>query len=86
MAFWTKVNPAVVKRYRDAVHRDVQYLRMQPYSGRPGVTDSRESVVSRTPFVIVYEVAEHEVIIQRFWHGAQDRPLRDDGRTLVDDE
>jgi toxin ParE1/3/4 len=43
-----------------------------PESGRPGrVTGTRELVVPRTPFVIVYSVTEDTAFVRRVLHGAQ---------------
>lgn len=46
-----------------------------PQSGRPGrVEGTRELIVTRTPFIIAYRVADDVVRILRVLHGAQEWP------------
>ena len=48
-------------------------LRLHPFSGRAGrVTDT--SVISRTPYVVIYRLLEEVVIIVRVLQGAQQWP------------
>jgi plasmid stabilization system protein ParE len=43
-----------------------------PYSGKTGRVDgTREAVVPRSPYIVVYEVSAQEVKIQGIWHGAR---------------
>jgi addiction module RelE/StbE family toxin len=50
-------------------------LEQFPQCGRQGrVVGTRELVVSRTPFIVVYSVQERAVRILRILHGAQSWP------------
>ena len=43
-----------------------------PYSGRIGRIDgTREAVVPRSPFIVVYELSERSVEILGIWHAAR---------------
>lgn len=70
-------NPRAADRMDAAIGRDLAYIGRQPYSGRPAIGLTRESVVQRTPYIIAYEIREREVHILRIWHHAQDRPMPD---------
>ncbi len=62
---------AVVER----VYASIELLASFPYMGRLGRDEStREWVVPRLPYIVVYEVHEQrdEVIIAAVFHGAQD--------------
>jgi toxin ParE1/3/4 len=62
---------AVDRRIRLAVAG----LRKAPGIGRPGrVTNTRELVVGRTPYIAVYEISGKVVRILRVLHGAQQWP------------
>ena len=53
----------------------VKQLSLMPYSGRVGrVEGTREAVVNRSPYIVVYQVTEHAIEISRIFHGAQDWP------------
>ena len=53
----------------------VETLTQFPFRGRAGrLPDSRELVVARTPYVVVYRVDGDEVVILRVRHGAQRWP------------
>jgi toxin ParE1/3/4 len=42
--------------------------------GRPGtISDTRELVLRRLPYIIVYRVTDQIIEILRIYHGAQDR-------------
>jgi toxin ParE1/3/4 len=48
-----------------------------PKIGRPGrLRSTRELVVTRTPYVVIYRVEPSEVVILRVLHGAQRWPPR----------
>ena len=50
-----------------------------PRGGRPGrVPGSRERVVGRTPYILVYRIASGQVRILRVYHGARRWPSRFD--------
>jgi toxin ParE1/3/4 len=62
---------SVARRIAAAANRLVRY----PHLGRPGrVPESRELVVPRTPYLLIYAVSEHGVEIVRVLHGAQRWP------------
>jgi len=49
-------------------------LRSLPKRGRPGVIPgTREFVLPRLPFIIVYRIEEQSIEILHIYHGAQDR-------------
>ncbi len=59
----------------DAIEAAVLRLTDHPRMGRPGrVKDTRELVVSGTPYVIAYLVERDAVVILRLLHGAQRWP------------
>jgi|SRR4051794_22391175 toxin ParE1/3/4 len=63
----------VATRVRDAVHS----LATHPLQGHPGrVVDTRELVVPRTPFTVVYRVREQIVEVVGIVHHAQQWPER----------
>jgi toxin ParE1/3/4 len=50
-------------------------LGQMPYSGRIGRTEgTREAVVPRTPFIVVYQISAHAVEIVGVWHAARRWP------------
>ncbi len=63
----------VVRRIRDRV---VQLQRM-PRIGRIGrVADTRELVVTRTPYIVAYRIDEEGISIIRVIHGRREWPMR----------
>ena len=61
----------VARRIRDSSAT----LATFPYRGRTGrLSDTRELVVARTPYVVVYRVVGEVVEILHVVHGAQDWP------------
>ncbi len=68
-------NPLAAVRLGDAIARSVSRLGALPYLGRVGrVAGTRELVVPRTPFIIIYRVETEAVLILRVLHAAQDYP------------
>lgn len=62
-------------RVTGAIYDCVQGLRTMPYRGRHGrVENTRELVVPRLPYVIVYRAAEERLLILNVVHGAQRWP------------
>ena len=58
----------------DAIEGHVEQLIKFPYSGREGrVPRTRELVVARTPYIVVYAVSE-AIILLRVLHGARQWP------------
>ncbi len=53
----------------------VQRLGAFPMSGRPGrVAGTRELVISKTPFIVVYAIEKSRVVILAVYHGAHRWP------------
>lgn len=71
-------NPTAAKRLEREITRQVRDLAAHPFMGRVGlVPDTRELVISRTPYIVVYRVAADRVVeILRIRHHAQDWPPR----------
>jgi toxin ParE1/3/4 len=50
----------------------VERIGQMPYSGRIGrIEGTREGVVPRSPYIVVYEIAGQAVEILGIWHGAR---------------
>jgi plasmid stabilization system protein ParE len=61
----------------DRVFASIEQLAFAPYMGRPGREEgTREWVVPRLPYIVVYEVLveRDELLIIAVFHGAQDWP------------
>jgi toxin ParE1/3/4 len=68
-------NPKAALEMWDEIERQVERLRDFPHSGRAGrMPETRELVVSGTPFIVVYLVSNNVELI-RVLHGAQQWPL-----------
>jgi toxin ParE1/3/4 len=68
-------NPGAAVRLDEAIERQVRQLRDQPLIGRPGrMPGTRELIISRTPFIVIYRVTETRIEILRVLHGAQQWP------------
>jgi toxin ParE1/3/4 len=66
---------ATANRIARAIYDAVQSLRKMPYRGRYGrLEDTRELVVGRLPYLVVYQVFEERVVILNILHGAQRWP------------
>jgi toxin ParE1/3/4 len=65
----------VATRITMQIVTSIQRLNDFPMSGRPGrVPNTRELVISHTPFVAVYAVDESRIVILAIYHGAQKWP------------
>lgn len=70
-------DPSAAQRMAARVREAVEYLMGQPNLGRPGrLHDTREFVVSGTPFIVVYRIRGAAVQILRLLHHARKWPLR----------
>lgn len=68
-------NPKATKRMASRVKEAVDHLRDHPNLGRPGrLSDTKELVVSGTPFIVVYRIKKGVVQILRLLHHAQRWP------------
>ena len=84
---WLKVrNPAAAARVGRRILDDVEQLAHFPYLGKPGRSpDTRELVVTRFPYLIVYAIEPNApgtepprtVVILRVLHGAMLWPRED---------
>jgi toxin ParE1/3/4 len=67
-------NPSAVLDIWDDIERQIERLRDFPRSGRIGrMPETRELVVSGTPYIVVYVVSD-DVELIRVLHGAQKWP------------
>ena len=70
-------NPAAALEQIRYVLASAEILTRFPQSGRPGrQAGTRELVVNRTPFIIVYRLADHSLDLLRVLHGRQRWPDR----------
>lgn len=70
-------NPMAAVEQGDRIHDQVDQLLDHPDLGRPGrVEKTRELVISRTPFIVVYRVRPQARRIEliRLLHGSQQWP------------
>jgi addiction module RelE/StbE family toxin len=73
-AFVAQDKPVAAERLAMRIAAAVEALRVFPHVGRAGmVPGTRELVIGRTPYVVVYRVQEKIVTILTIWHGAQQR-------------
>ena len=77
IAYLNERSPSAARRIDKAISRDLRTLQRTPLIGRPRLGGTRESVVQRTPYIIVYEVLDREIVVLRIWHHAQDRLMLD---------
>jgi toxin ParE1/3/4 len=62
----------LAKTTRRRILATVMRVGQIPYSGRAGrVEGTREAVVPRSPFIVVYEIGPKAVEILGIWHGAR---------------
>jgi toxin ParE1/3/4 len=68
-------NPAAALGMLDRIEQHVEHLREHPEMGRFGrVKGTRELVVPKTPYIVVYRLTETEAVLLRVLHGAQPWP------------
>jgi addiction module RelE/StbE family toxin len=68
-------NSESAQRMASRVQEAVEHLREHPNLGRPGrLADTKELVVSGTPFIAVYWIKQGRVQILRLLHHAQRWP------------
>ena len=71
----TLENPSAANRVAKRLLNTVNLLTDQPSMGRPGrVHNTRELIVSGTPFIIPYRVKNKNIEILRVFHGAMQWP------------
>jgi toxin ParE1/3/4 len=65
----------VAARITMHIATSVQRLATFPMSGRSGrVPDTRELVISNSPFVVAYRIQKERIVILAIYHGAQQWP------------
>lgn len=68
-------NPLAAIGQDEEIERQVNMLLQQPKMGRPGrLEGTRELVVSRTPFIVVYRLQTHRIEVIRLLHSSQQWP------------
>ena len=68
-------NPQAAQAMAQRLWDAAQDLENHPQIGRPGhALDTRERVVPRTPYLIVYRLRHDTVEILCIWHGRRDWP------------
>lgn len=68
-------NPRAAVAQGDRIAHQVSQLVRHPAMGRPGrVEGTRELVISRTPFIVVYRLKSERIELLRVLHGAQQWP------------
>ena len=73
--FTLERSPQGARRVAERILTSIDRLKQTPYVGRPGQKQgTRELVVTSTPYVIIYEVSETDVVLLRLLHGAQRWP------------
>jgi toxin ParE1/3/4 len=75
VAYIREDNPDAARRLYEAVRKQVTVLARHPELGRTGrVEGTRELVISRWPYIVVYHIKGQEVRILRVRHAAQEWP------------
>lgn len=78
-AYYEERDPEYAERLEAAILAAAGTLETLPYLGRLGVRpDTRELVLSKYPYIIVYEILGERVNILRVWHGSQNWQAQDD--------
>lgn len=68
-------NPNAALAQLDQIERQTDMLIQHPEIGRPGRRQgTRELVISRTPFILVYRIKGKRIEVIRFLHSSQQWP------------
>ena len=71
------VNPGAARQVAQRILQAVGLLAEQPGLGRPGrVPETRELVITGTPYIAAYRVVDDTIVILRVLHGARQWPER----------
>lgn len=71
----TDRKPETANGIRRAIYERVQSLRSLPYLASPGrVENTRELVITGTPYLVVYRVSEDGIVILNVLRGARQSP------------
>ena len=68
-------NPRAAIEQGDRIAHQAGQLEQHPQMGRPGrKPGTRELVISRTPFIVIYRIKGERIELLRVLHGAQQWP------------
>lgn len=68
-------NPMAAVTQGDRITEQIDILQQHPQMGRPGRKQgTRELVISRTPFIVVYRIKAKRIELLRVLHGSQQWP------------
>jgi addiction module RelE/StbE family toxin len=68
-------NPEAARSIINRIEKVINQLQFFPMSGRPGRrSNTRELVVTRTPFIVVYRVSEDSLEILSLFHTSKQWP------------
>lgn len=80
IAYIAQENPSAAREQLRLIRKQYRVLAQHSKMGRPGrVAETRELVINRTPFVLVYRLAPEQVEILKMLHGSQQWPLGGSG-------
>lgn len=72
--YYTHVFPEGARYARLRFQNAEKLLKDNPQAGRPGaLPGTRELVIARTPFLILYRIQADRIEILRIWDGRSDR-------------
>jgi toxin ParE1/3/4 len=67
-------HPSIAQSTILEIYETIQTLRSVPFRGRPGREEgTRELVLPRLPYIVVYRIKESDVEVLHIYHGAQHR-------------
>ncbi len=73
--YFATENPLAARQVARRILESTEKLRTTPNIGRPGrLYGTRELVIARTPFIILYRVRDGVIEILRIVHGARKWP------------
>jgi toxin ParE1/3/4 len=76
IAYIRERNPMAAINMGDAIQAAVRILSEHPKIGKIGrVNATREFVVARTPYILIYRLEARVIVVLRLLHGAQQWPL-----------
>jgi toxin ParE1/3/4 len=69
-------NPAAALRTIDRILEAIEYLLQFPHMGRAGrMADTRELIISGSPFIVIYQIRDSYIYVLRIFHAARKWPL-----------
>lgn len=74
-AYIRQDNPDAAQRTVERVFEAIEYLLQFPHMGRSGrLPETRELIVSGTPFIVIYQIRRSDIFILRILHSARKWP------------